>query len=376
MPDLTEAARALAGEVLTVGVEEEFLLLDPETAGNVPVAAKVIDALPPEAREQSRWEFRHTMLEMVTPVCATLDEVAGQLSRLRSAAAEAASAAGASLVAAGATPVAEGELTITDNPRFHAIDAHYGPIVRDPAVCGCHVHVGVGDRELAVRVGNYLRPWLPVVQALSVNSPYSLGADTGHASWRSMQLERWPSLGPTPFLASARDFDETIDLLVSAGVMLDERLVLWYSRPSSTYPTVEVRVADVCAEVGDTVLLTGVVRGLVATAIGDIAAGRPAPRVSDDLLRAAHWNAAHQGLDGTLIDLAARRSRPAWEMVDRLLAAIGPALARYGDDRTVADQLDRLRRRGTGARRQREVFAATGDLRAVVTDLARRTAGG
>ena len=376
MPEPREVARSLAGAQLTVGVEEEFLLLDPVTGENVPVAAKVLDALPAEAREQSRWEFRHTMVEMVTPVCATLAEVAGQLGALRAAAAEAASAAGTSLVAAGATPVAEGELTITDNPRFHAIDAHYGPIVRDPAVCGCHVHVGVPDRDLAVLIGNHLRAWLPVVQALSVNSPYSLGADTGHASWRSMQLERWPSLGPTPFFTSARDFDETIELLVSAGVMLDEQLVLWYSRPSSTYPTVEVRVADVCAEAADTVLLTGVVRGLVATAIDDIAAGREAPRVGDDLLRAAHWNAAHQGLDGTLIDLPARRSRPAWDLVGDLLTAIRPALARHGDEAAVTEGLRRLRRDGTGARRQRAVFERTGDLRAVLTDLARRTAGG
>ena len=191
-----------------------------------------------------------------------------------------------------------------------------------------------------------------------------------------MQLERWPSLGPTPWFASAREFDDMVELLVSSQVMLDERLVLWYARPSSAYPTVEVRVADVCAEVADTVLLTGVVRGLVATAIDDVAAGREAPPVPDDLLRAAHWTAAHQGLEGTLIDLAARRARPAGEMVAQLFAAIRPALARHGDEETVAAGLGRLRTEGTGACRQRRAYERTGSLPAVLADLARRTAAG
>jgi carboxylate-amine ligase len=270
----------------------------------------------------------------------------------------------------GATPVAEPRLTVTDNPRYQAIAEHYGPIVRDPAVCGCHIHVGVADRELAVRVGNHLRPWLPVVQALSVNSPFHGGVDTGHASWRSMQLDRWPTLGPTPAFASAADFDRTVALLVGSGAMLDERLVLWYARPSSRYPTVEVRVTDVCLTADDTVLLAGLVRALVATATAGIAAGVPAPEVPDGLLRAAHWNAAHQGLDGTLLDLRRLEPRPAWDLVDDLVEAVTPALDRHGDLAVVHAGLARLRAEGTGARRQRQMYARTGSLPAALAEMA------
>ncbi|MFD6563848.1 glutamate--cysteine ligase [Micromonospora profundi] len=362
--------------ILTLGVEEEYLLLDPESGRNLPVADKVLTALRGSARDQSRQEFRHSMVEMVTPVCADLTELRGHLVALRRSAGEAAAAAGARLVAVGATPVAEPHRTVPDKPRYHAMSRRYGPVAHDPAVCGCHVHVGLPDRELAVQVCNHLRGWLPVVQAITTNSPLHDGQDTGHASWRSMQLERWPSIGPTPYFDSAADYDRTVDELIAAGVMLDAAMVYWYARPSSAYPTVEVRVGDVCSDVDDAVLVAALVRALVASLADDVRAGVTAPRTRDCLVAAAHWRAAHDGLDGELIDLRAGGTRPAWTIVDDLMAKVAPALLRHGDLGYVLAQLARLRRDGTGATRQREVLARTGDLRAVIDDLAARTAAG
>ncbi|MGC4861595.1 carboxylate-amine ligase [Micromonospora sp. DT68] len=360
--------------ILTLGVEEEYLMLDPESGRNLPVADKVLTALRGPARDQSRQEFRHSMVEMVTPVCADLSELRGHLVALRRSAGEAAAAAGARLVAVGATPVAEPHRTVPDKPRYHAMSRRYGPVAHDPAVCGCHVHVGLPDRELAVQVCNHLRGWLPVVQAITTNSPLHDGQDTGHASWRSMQLERWPSIGPTPYFESAADYDRTVDELIAAGVMLDAAMVYWYARPSSAYPTVEVRVGDVCSDVDDAVLVAALVRALVASLADDVRAGVTAPRTRDCLVAAAHWRAAHDGLDGELIDLRAGGTRPAWTIVDDLMAKVAPALLRHGDLGYVLAQLARLRRDGTGATRQREVLARTGDLRAVIDDLAARTA--
>lgn len=357
---------------LTLGVEEEYLLLDPVTGENVPLAAEARDALPAALSHLSRPEFRLSMLEMVTPVCGSLAEVAEQLRTVRRAAGQAAASVGAQLVAVGATPVGEPKLTVTEDARYKAIAAHYGPIVADPAVCGCHVHVGVGeDRAVAVEVGNYLRPWLPVVQALCVNSPFHAGRDTGHASWRAMQLDRWPSLGPTPHFSSPADWDRTVRLLAASGTMLDESLVLWFARPSERYPTVEVRVADVCLTVGDTVLLTGLVRGLVGTALEEMRAGRPAPSVPDGLLRAAHWNAAHAGVAGTLLDVRRQEARPAWDLVGDLVAWVRPALDSGGDLAVVEGELARVRAEGTGAVRQRRLFARSGNLQTVLAELSR-----
>ncbi|GGQ61961.1 carboxylate-amine ligase [Couchioplanes azureus] len=354
----------------TLGVEEEFLLLDPDTGENAPVVEKVLAALPDAVRAQSRLEFRHSMVEMVTPVCTDLAELAAQLTALRRAAAEAAATAGARLVATGATPVAEPVREPTDDPRFHAIARHYGPIAYDAAVCGCHVHVGVPDRETAVRVCTWLRPWLPVLQALTVNSPLYAGADTGHASWRGLQLARWPALGPTPAFASAADYDRAVALLVSSGAMLDDSMVLWYARPSATYPTVEIRVADVCPAPEGTTLLAALVRALVATCLadGDDPAEGAAP-LPDHLVAAAHWNAAHSGMDGTLLDLHTGTARPAWDVVADLVTAVRPALRRLGDARTVAAGLDRIRDEGTGAARQRRAMS-TGGIPAALAEVA------
>ncbi|MFI7575516.1 glutamate--cysteine ligase [Micromonospora sp. NPDC049497] len=361
-------------DLLTLGVEEEYLLLDPDTGESMAVADRILDALSGSARDQSRQEFRHSMVEMVTPVSCDLGEVREHLVGLRRSAAEAAEAAGARLVAVGATPVHERHRSVPDEPRYHAMSRRFGPVAHDPAVCGCHVHVGLPDRELAVQVSNHLRPWLPVVQAITANSPLHDGRDTGHASWRSMQLERWPSIGPTPHFESVADYDDTVSDLIAAGIMLDAAMVYWYARPSAAYPTVEVRVGDVCPTVDDTVLVAGLVRALVATMADQVRDGMTAPRIRDCLVSAAHWRAAHDGLDGDLIDLRSGGAKPAWTLVDELFTTVTPALVRHGDLAYVRAQLARIHAEGNGATRQRRIMARTaGDVRAVLDHLAAQT---
>jgi glutamate---cysteine ligase / carboxylate-amine ligase len=366
----------IPAERLTVGVEEEFLLLDPAGGENVAVAEKVVAGLPYDLRRRSRREFRQCMAEIVTDVCTRLDELGEQLLGGRRGAAEAAANIGAALVAIGATPVAERTRTPTEDRRYRAIVDHYGPIARDPAVCGCHVHVGVPDRRLAIEISTRLRGWLPVIQALAANSPVFEGQDTGYASWRSIQLERWPSLGPWPHLKSEDDFERLVAALVASGEMLDESMVLWYSRPSASFPTVEVRVADVCAEAADTVLVAALVRGLVDTLSREAAAGVAEPEVGAEVLHAAHWNAARDGLGGTLLDARSGRARPAWDVVGELLDRVGPSLRRHGDLDTVTAALDRVRREGTGAARQRRLLDETGSVTGLLDRLAEVTVRG
>ncbi|GAA3287175.1 glutamate--cysteine ligase [Dactylosporangium vinaceum] len=364
-----DAARTASRLALTVGVEEEFLLLDPRSWQNAPRAAEARAALPAAMHERSQVEFRRSMMEMVTPVCADLPQLRAALRENRVAAGAAATAAGARLVAVAATPVGEPDLEVVDTPRFHAIARHYGPIAYDPALCGFHVHVGVPDRELAIQVCNWLRPWLPVVQALTANSPFHAGADSGHASWRGIALERWPSLSPSPYLRDWSDYERIVAELVASGVMLDASMVLWWARPSLRYPTVEIRVGDVCPTAAETTVVAGLARALVATAIADIADGAELPRPPEHLLRAAHWNAAHAGVGGTLLDLRSHTARPAWELVADLVDLVEPALDRHGDAAHVVDGLAVLREHGTGADRQRR----SGSLPAAMDELAEAT---
>jgi carboxylate-amine ligase len=154
--------------------------------------------------------------------------------------------------------------------------------------------------------------------------------------------------------------------------MLDRSMVLWYARPSATYPTVEIRVADVCLAAGDSTLVAALVRGLVDTAAAASLAGRAVPVVPEIELRAAHASAARDGLDGTLIDARSGRARRAWDLVDDLVSWTAPALRRHGDLDAVTTGLDRLRREGTGAARQRRLLAAGGVAR-VLDELGRLT---
>jgi len=355
---------------LTVGVEEEFLLLDPTTGVNVPVAEEVTAALPDALRDQSRLEVRRSIIEMVTGVRTDLTELRHELIGLRRTAAVAAATAGARLVAAGATPVGEPDLSTPSKPRYRAMTERYGPVALDPAVCGLHVHVGIPDRNLAVRVCNHLQVWLPVVRAMTANSPFYQGADTGHASWRSVQLQRWPGLGPTPHFDSADEYDATVTDLITTGVLLDQSMVYWYARLSPTYPTVEIRISDSCLAVDDTVLAVALVRAAVATAITEIETGLPAAEPRGCVTAAAHWHAARHGLSRNLIDLRLGKARPAWELVNEFFATVSPALLRNGDLDLVVDRLARLRQEGTGAERQRRIHERTGALPAVLAELA------
>jgi hypothetical protein len=163
---------------------------------------------------------------------------------------------------------------------------------------------------------------------------------------------------------------------VKSGTMIDEAMIYWYARPSARYPTVEVRVSDVCPTVEDTALITALTRALVATMIDDIRAGRTAPPVRDCLLDAAHWHAAHEETSGNLIDLPSGVLRPAWYVIETLLAKVDPALRRHGDTHFVERQLSRLRAQGTGAARQQRLLRRTGDVRVVVELLAEQTTAG
>ncbi|HEX8629952.1 MAG TPA: glutamate-cysteine ligase family protein, partial [Catenuloplanes sp.] len=180
------AAGASAGsdprhpDALIVAVAEEFLLLDPRTGQNAPVAGRLCGELADPLRTRSRPGRRHSMVEIVTPACDNLLDLGRHLIAHRRGAAEAAAAAGARLVAVGATPIDDPQWPDPPRSADRALADCYGPIASDPAVCGCHVHVDVPDRELAVQVCNHLRGWLPVVQAITVNSPLHSGADSGH----------------------------------------------------------------------------------------------------------------------------------------------------------------------------------------------------
>lgn len=353
----------------TAGVEQEFLLVDPETRRPVPLAAEVCqEAKPPFDVQRELTPFQ---IEVATPVCETPEELAEQISAGRAHLAEAARSVGCRLLAAGVPPLGDaGPPPGTDDRRYRLMEYSHRKLVGGQGVCGLHVHVGVPDRETAISIANAVRPWLPVLLALSVNSPIQDTEVTGYASWRSMIWGRWPVSGPPPHFGSVEHYDRLVQALIDSEVLLDTGMVYWDVRPSAKHPTIEVRVADIPLTGHEVAVIAELIRALVATVVTDPPRRSP---VDDTLLRAAGWRAARDGIDGLGVDPRTGALVPAREQVERLVALVEPALRAVGRLSVVEDHLDWLRTNGSGAARQRRAFAASGDARDLVDLLITKT---
>ncbi|NUT99961.1 MAG: glutamate--cysteine ligase [Saccharothrix sp.] len=357
----------------TLGVEEEFLVVDPATGHPVPLGSAVARYAGERFRVDIDVEMSAAQVEARTTVCGDPGEVRRQLRGLRAVAAESARRVGGLLLAVGVPPVGGLETPTSDGVRYGQLREDFRQLAAEQSISGCHVHVGVPDLETAVQVCNHVRPWLPVLGTLTANSPYACGRDTGYASWRSVVWSRWPSAGPPPYFESAADYERTCGMLLDSGAARDARMVYWDVRPSAHLPTVEVRVADVAATVDEAVLLASLVRALVATALGDLRRGLRASRVPVEWLRVASWRAARDGLAGCGLDVFSGRLVPARLLVDRLFHVVRDALSANGDLASTEHLLSTVDHRGTGADRQRRAFAGVG---ALVRHLAAETIAG
>jgi carboxylate-amine ligase len=359
---------------MSLGVEEEYLVIDPVTRIVVPQAPAVVESAAAELGERVSTEVTRFQLEAKTEPCTAISELYHQLQRMRSVVAAAAHGLGLGVVASG-TPVLGAVVPppITDHPRYKVGVATYRGLHDEQTICAGHVHVHLPDREQAVLVSNHLRPWLPVLIAMTANSPFWEGRDTGYASWRSLVGGKWPVAGPPPYFVCLADFDQIVGKLTAAGVLVDPGTIFWDVRPSARLPTLEIRVADVPGTAAESAVLAALVRALVVVAKAEVQRGDPGPRLSGELLRAAYWRAARDGLDGHGIDAVTGQLLPAAYFLEALLRRTRSALDECGDLGTVHDGLMLLRAAGTGAARQRSAYAKRGRLVDVVDFLAEQT---
>jgi glutamate---cysteine ligase / carboxylate-amine ligase len=368
---LPGAARTAGG--ITLGVEEEFVLLDPSTGAAVlagPDLARMLDGEPGVQREVMRFQ-----VETATRVCTSLDDLGRELVRLRRLAADAAASAGCLLVASGIAPYrAPGLAALTDQPRYRKLARQFGPLVAEAGgACGCHVHVGVPTRELGVQVLARLRPWLAPLVAITVNSPIAGGYDTAWASCRYPAWSRWPTASVPAVWPDAAAYDTAVRRLISQGAALDEQGIYFAARLSPRYPTVEVRVADACLDADTSVLLAGLTRALVATALAEAGQGTPLPAPPASWVNAALAAAARHGLTGPAVDPFTGQTADPRSLRSRLIDHVSPALSDHGDAQTITGLLRRLDHEGTGADRQRALFASAASPSRFVRALARAT---
>lgn len=353
----------------TIGVEEELLLVDPDSGVPQAVASAALRSAEAASGEGAgvEGELMLQQLETGTSPCSSAADLLEELRAWRTRADEHARSAGARIAALATSPVAV-EPRTTPDPRYCAIAEEFGITQAEQLVCGMHVHVSTDSEDEAVGALDRVRPWLPVLTALSVNSPFWQGQDTGYASFRSQLWRRWPSAGsPGPF-GSPAAYHALVAELVATGTIVDDGMAYFDVRPGRDYPTLELRVFDVCPRAEVAALLAVLSRALVERAARDWDAGVPAPDVPALTVALMTFRAGRSGLAGDLVDPVTREPRPAAEVVSRLVEHVREPLAEAGDLDLVDEVLGSLLRDGTAADRQRRIAGDTLDLPAVVRD--------
>jgi carboxylate-amine ligase len=246
---------------------------------------------------------------------------------------------------------------VTPDSRYQRMADHYRATVWKVLTCGCHVHVAIPDRETGVQVISHVRPWLPILLAITANSPVEFGKDTGYCSWRYQRWTRWPSAGAPPRFTSLDHYESIVDALLRAGAILDRGMVYWDIRLSDKQPTVEFRVSDVAATPEEATLLAVLIRALTHAALNDIAR-EPAPSLPNDVLRGHLWRAARDGFTGQCPHQHSGDLVPARRVLDELFGVLTPALRENDDFDFAEEAIAGLSVTGGGADRQRDVFAA------------------
>ena len=372
-----EGARAAAAldDQFTIGVEEEYQLIDPVTRNLRPQGDRILAALGREQTVEAQPELHASQLEAATPVGRTLADVRAGLVRQRRKVLDAAAAEGLRVAAAGTHPFSDWrDQTITPTNRYLSIERAFQHIARESVYFGYHVHVGIQDPDVAVLTMSRTRRWIPPLIALGANSPFWLGADTGYASFRTELARRWPTAGMQEHFGSRAEYDEVVAALVSAGIIADATRIYWDVRPSAHAPTVEIRAMDVCSTVDEAVMIGALGRALAHTCWRDVVAGRPLAHLRSELLLAAKWRAARSGIGSTLVDLDTASTVPARVVIDQFLAFVRESLEERGEWEEVAALVEQTVVRGTGADRQRRVFARTGSFDDVVDEVIEETA--
>lgn len=353
---------------LTVGVEEEFLLVDQE--GHISRSGPEIVESAHEDRGQLQRELTTGQVETASPVCRSAGELVEELTHLRNGLSAAARARQLRLLPSGTPLLAEqAPVPITPSPRFHRIAEHFGTLAHTVTTCACHVHVGIPGRAVGVQMINRLRRWLPLLLAMTGNSPFNDDRDTGYCSWRHMQWSQWPSAGPPPHFRSPDHYGSTVEAMLQVGAALDRGMVYWDIRLSEKQPTLEVRVADVAITARRAALFGVLVRALVGAALAEPQDDGQQPAAPVELLRTYLWRAARDGMEGECPDPLTGEQTPFQDQLETLYDHIHPVLPAADADFVVSGLTD-LRDTGTGAQQQRAAFARRHCMRDVIDFLA------
>jgi carboxylate-amine ligase len=362
---------------LTLGVEEEYQIIDPETRELKSYITELLEEDTLVLREQVKPELHQSIVEIGTQVCHTPGEVREELVRLRLAIMDAAGKKGLKIAAAGTHPFSSW-LTqeITPLERYMGVHKDMADLAKQLLIFGTHVHVGIEDREFLVDAMNVVRYMLPHLLCLSTSSPFWMGRETGLKSYRSVIFRNFPRTGIPRSFDSWADYTNLLDTLVRTNTIPNGSKIWWDVRPNHSYPTVEIRICDVCTRVDEAVAIAAIFQAMIAK-VWKLRRDNMTFRVyPNDLIEENKWRAVRYGLDGNLIDFGKQEELPARDLVRELIEwFIGDVVDELGSRKEV-EYAFRILDGGTSADRQLATYRETGDLKAVVDQLIRETEEG
>ena len=360
-------------EQFTLGIEEEFQIIDPETRELRSHVSEILDDGKTLLGEQVKPEIIQSMIEVGTGICKNIKEVRTDIINLRSILSSLVRKKGLVIVAAGTHPFSHWQdQKIFENARYELIVEENQMIARSLLTFGLHVHVGISDPERAIQIMNAVRYMLPHALALSTSSPFWLGVHTGLRSYRSEVNTRMPRTGIPDQFDSNASFQRYVELLVETGCINDGKKIYWDVRPHPFFPTLEFRICDIPTRVDDTIAIAALFQALVAKVNKLLEQNLTFRLHHKMLIEENKWRAARYGLDGNMIDFGKGREVPTRDLLRELLEFVDDVVDGLGS-REEIEHIHTILDRGTSADDQLRVWRETGDINAVVDHLIETT---
>src|SRR5215510_14264155 len=350
----------------TLGIEEEFQIIDPQTRELRSHITEMIDQGRMIMGEQVKPEMHQSMVEVGTGVCKNIQEARADLIKLRSTVSGLAEQKGLRIAAASTHPFSRWqEQKITPHERYEALVDEMQVLATSLLIFGMHVHVGIEDREAQIHLMNAARYFLPHVLALSTSSPFWMGTKTGLKSYRSEIFKKFPRTDIPDYFSSYSDFENYVNLLLKTGCIDKPKKIWWDVRPHPQFPTLEFRICDIPSRVDEVIALAALIQAIVAKLSKLYRMNMGFRLYRRALIQENKWRAVRWGLDGKLIDFGKQKEVPVRDLVLELLDFVDDVVDGLGSRREL-EYVHKILQEGTSADRQIRTFEETGDLNAVV----------
>ena len=361
----------------TLGVEEEFQIVDKDTGELRSYISKMMDDGKTVLRERVRTELHQSVVEVGTGICKSVQEVRAELTEMRLELDRLARKGGMHIVAAGTHPFSDWKSQeITPNPRYHLIVEDLQDVARANLIFGLHVHVGIKDKQTAIALANQIRYFLPHLLSLSVSSPFWLGRATGQQSTRTMMFKRFPRTGIPPTFESYAQFMEYVDLLIRTNCIDNGKKIWWDVRVHHVFDTVEIRICDMPTNLNQELGIVSLIQALVAQLYLMLRRNQSWRHYMSPLIEENKWRASRYGIRGKIIDFGQQQERPFTELAEEMISFVSEASDALGTSDEVA-AIRNIFKEGTSAEKQLEVFKNNNnDPRAVVRWLVEETMRG